>query len=70
MKIVKKAALICSIVLVISIVPVFALNQTTNNIMAQVQNQPGTCDQNQVNTHCKYHKCQKNGTSKINCGKK
>ena len=66
----KKAALICSIVLVISIVPVFALNQTANNIMAQVKNQPGTCDQNQANTHCKYQKCQKNGTSKSNCGKK
>ena len=43
-KIVKKAALICAMVLIVSIVPAFALNQTTNNTTAQVQTQSGTCD--------------------------
>ena len=46
-KIVKKAALICAMVLIVSIVPAFALNQTTNNTTAQVQTQSGTSDQTQ-----------------------
>lgn len=61
-KIVKKAALICAMVLMISIVPAFALNQTANNTTAQVQNQSGTCDQTQAHSHDKNQNCQKNGT--------
>ncbi len=62
-KIVKKAALICAMVLVVSIVPAFALNQTATNTTAQVQNHSGTCDQTQAHSHDKNQTCQKNGTS-------
>ncbi len=62
-KIVKKAALICAMVLIVSIVPAFALNQTTNNTTAQVQNQSGICDQTQAHSHDKIQNCQKNSTT-------
>ena len=65
-KIVKKAALICAMVLIISIVPAFALNQTTNNTTTQVQNQTGTCDQTKAHTHDKNQTCQKDGTACTN----
>ena len=71
-KIVKKAALICAMVLIVSIVPAFALNQTTNNTTAQVQTQSGTCDQTQAHdkncdqtrthSHDKNQNCQKTNT--------
>lgn len=42
----KKVALICAIVLLIGIIPAFALNQTSNNTTGvQVQNQSVTSDQ-------------------------
>ena len=65
-KIVKKAALICAMVLIISIVPAFALNQTANNTTAQVQNQTGTCDQTKAHTQDKNQTCQKDGTACTN----
>ncbi len=65
-KIVKKAALICAMVLMISIVPAFALNQTANNTTAQVQDQSGTCDQTQAHNHDQNQNCQKDGTC-TNC---
>jgi hypothetical protein len=65
-KIVKKAAIICAMVLMISIVPAFALNQTANNTTAQVQDQSGTCDQTQAHNQDKNQNCQKDGTC-TNC---
>ena len=62
----KKAALICAMVLMISIVPAFALNQTANNTTTQVQNQTGTCDQTQAHSHDKNQNCQNNGIG-TNC---
>jgi hypothetical protein len=76
---VKKAALICAMVLIVSIVPAFALNQTTNNTTAQVQTQSGTCnqtqthdhnkkcDQTRTHSHNKDQKCQKTGTKCTTC---
>ena len=61
-KIVKKAAIICAMVCMISIVPAFALNQTSTNTTAQVQNHSGTCDQTQSHDHDKKQIMQKNGT--------
>ena len=66
-KIVKKAAIICAMVLMISIVPAFALNSTTNNTTAQVQDQSGTCDQTQAQNHNQTQNCQKNGNDGTNC---
>lgn len=61
-KIVKKAVIICAMVCMISIVPAFALNQTSTNTTAQVQNHSGTCDQTQSHDHDKKQIMQKNGT--------
>jgi hypothetical protein len=69
-KIVKKAAIVCAMVLMISIVPAFALNSTTNNSTGvQVQNQSGTCDQTQAQNHDQDQdqNCQENGNDGINC---
>jgi hypothetical protein len=72
-KIVKKAAIVCAMVLMISIVPAFALNSTTNNSTGvQVQNQSGTCDQTQTHdqtqaqNHDQNQNCQ-NGNDGTNC---
>jgi hypothetical protein len=75
-KIVKKAAIVCAMVLMISIVPAFALNSTTNNSTGvQVQNQSGTCDQTQKQTHdqtqaqnhAQDQNCQNNGNDGTKC---
>ena len=49
-------------VLIVSIVPAVALNQTANNTTAQVQNQSGTCDQTQAHSHDKNQINQKTNT--------
>ena len=67
----KKAAIVCAMVLMISIVPAFALNSTTNNSTGvQVQNQSGTCDQThktRQDNHDQDQNCQKNGNDGTNC---
>jgi hypothetical protein len=62
-KIPKKAALICALVMMVSLVPAFALNETDNTTTTdQSQAQNGTGNQNQ-------HKCQGSCDSAgENCG--
>ena len=67
-KIVKKAAIVCAMVLMISIVPAFALNSTTNNSTGvQVQNPSGSCDQTQAQNHNQDQNCQENGNDGTKC---
>ena len=65
----KKAALICALVVMISIIPAFALNQTDNNTTGvKVQDQTKTQSQTstaQKQNQCNHVKCK---VGSVNCG--
>ncbi|WP_321423350.1 hypothetical protein [uncultured Methanobacterium sp.] len=65
MKIPKKAALICALVMMISVVPAFALNQTDNTTTDQTQGQNCTGNQNQHKYQGSQGSCDSAGE---NCG--
>jgi hypothetical protein len=63
----RKAALICAMVMMVSIIPVFALNQTDNNttgvkVQDQTKTQTSTA---QKQNHCNQEKCK---VGSVNCG--
>lgn len=66
MNIIRKSALICAMVMMISIVPAFALNDTSNNTTGD---QTGASDQTSTaqNQH-KYQCGQNGGAGGDNCG--
>jgi hypothetical protein len=65
MKIPKKAALICALVMMISVVPAFALNQTDNSTTTQNQGANCTDNQNQHKYQSSQGSCDSAGE---NCG--
>ena len=65
MKIPKKAALICAMVMMISVVPAFALNETDNTTTDQTQDQNCTGNQDQDRIQSKDRSCDSTGE---NCG--
>ncbi|MDY9923653.1 hypothetical protein [Methanobacterium sp.] len=64
-KIPKKAALICALVMLISVVPAFALNETNTTTTDQTQDQNCTGNQDQDRNQSKQGSCDSAGE---NCG--